>query len=240
MATHFIADLHLQAARPGLADIFHRYLAGPARSAQALYILGDLFEYWLGDDASLDEHGSTIAALQALSLSGVTVFFMRGNRDFAVGPAFERACGMRILADPLMIDLYGTPTLLSHGDLFCTDDLEHQKFRAKYSNPAWRKRMLHLPRFMRRRIARYARAKSQANTQRLSSPIMDVNRETVLQCMRDYGAQRLIHGHTHRPQTHKVDLGKLQGERIVLADWLNDQGQVLICDASGCRRQTLT
>lgn len=239
MASHFIADLHLQAECSGLVATFHRYLAGPARQAQALYILGDLFEYWIGDDGSLPEHRDTVSALRALADSGVALYFMRGNRDFAVGEAFERACGIRILEDPLLIDLHGVPTLLTHGDLLCTDDAEHQAFRAKYTDPAWRRRMLRLPRFVRRRLARDARARSRANTRRLPADIMDVNADTVRATMHAYGAARLIHGHTHRPAEHRVELDGRSGERIVLADWHDGRGEALVCDADGCRRLPL-
>lgn len=257
MATHFIADLHLQASRPDLTAVFHRYLQGPAREAQALYILGDLFEYWIGDDGSLPDYQDTIQALAKLASSGVNLFFMRGNRDFAVGPAFAQTAGLRILCDPLVIDLYGTPTLLTHGDILCSDDTEHQKFRANYTDPAWRARMLKLPKFVRRAAARRARARSKANTRNLPADIMDVNSGSVRNFMHEYGATRLIHGHTHRPQRHSVDIDGQTGERWVLADWRSAaetdgrsdtsqpenegaQGGVLICDASGCRAQSLT
>lgn len=256
MATHFIADLHLQASRPDLTAVFHRYLQGPAREAHALYILGDLFEYWIGDDGSLPEYPDTLNALATLSNAGVNLFFMRGNRDFAVGPAFAQAADLRILSDPLLIDLYGTPTLLTHGDMLCSDDKEHQKFRSKYTDPAWRARMLKLPKFVRRAAARRARSRSKANTRNLPANIMDVNPESVCMLMQEYGAARLIHGHTHRPQRHSVDMGDQTGERWVLADWRSTaeidsrshaslpdnkgaQGSVLICDASGCRVKTL-
>ncbi len=240
MATHFIADLHLQPSRPDLVAVFHRYLNGFAREAQALYILGDLFEYWIGDDGSLAEHIESVNALHTLSVSGVRVFFMRGNRDFAVGPAFARAAGLRILVDPLLIDQYGTPTLLTHGDVLCTDDIEQQKFRARYSDPAWHRRMLKLPKFVRRQIARGARARSKSNTRNLSDEIMDVNENAVREFMHQHGAMRLIHGHTHRPQVHDVDLGHARGERFVLPDWHDNQGGVLVCDETGCRQQQLS
>lgn len=239
MATHFIADLHLCAGRPELTAVFHRYLAGTARDADALYILGDLFEYWIGDDGSLPDHRASVDALAATGAAGVNVFFTRGNRDFAVGPAFARAAGLRIVDDPFLIDLHGVPTLLAHGDLFCTGDTAHQRFRAKYTNPAWRRRMLSLPRFVRRRLARHARAKSQANTQRVSSAIMDVDAQTVREVMDNYGAEHLIHGHTHRPQRHSVNLSHGAGERFVLPDWRNDQGGVLIRDSAGFRYEVL-
>jgi len=239
VSTHFIADLHLQASKPELTAIFNRYLAGPARDAHTLYILGDLFEYWIGDDGSLPEHRDNVDALAALAESGVHVFFMRGNRDFAVGPEFARTAGLRIIDDPLLIDLYGMPTLLTHGDVLCTDDIEHQRFRAKYSDPAWRRRMLKLPKFLRRQIARSARAKSQYNTRNLSEEIMDVNELAVRNFMQEYGASRLIHGHTHRPQIHDVALKYGNGERYVLPDWHERQGGVLICDEHGCRQEKL-
>lgn len=241
MSVHFIADLHLQDARPQLQAIASHYFNGLAREADVVYLLGDLFEYWIGDDASLQDHRQTVASLRALSNAGTTLYFMRGNRDFAVGPAFERACGLKILADPVVIDLYGTPTLLSHGDLLCTDDVEHQAFRAKYTDPAWRRRMLRLPRIARRGIALAARARSKANKRRLPADIMDVNTDTVRDVMQQHGVTQLIHGHTHRPDNHDVNLPDAKlGERIVLSDWHDDYGEVLMCDASGCHRQTLT
>lgn len=239
MTLHFIADLHLHAARPGLTDIFHRYLAGRAREAEALYILGDLFEVWVGDDGGLIEFRDTVAALADLADRGTKIHFMRGNRDFMVGPAFAAACRLNILDDPTVVDLPQGPTLLSHGDLLCTDDTNHQRFRARYNDPHWRARLLWLPLWSRRLIARHARNRSRNNNLNKPEAIMDVNQDTVRRLMRRYHVTHLIHGHTHRPADHDVELDGISGRRLVLSDWHEDHGEVLVCDDEGFRRLPL-
>jgi UDP-2,3-diacylglucosamine hydrolase len=236
VTTHFVADLHLHPARPGLAALFHRYLAGEARRADTLYILGDLFEVWVGDDGGLAEFRDTAAAIAALADHGTKVCFMRGNRDFAVGPEFAAACRLTVLDDPAVVDLSAGPALLSHGDLLCTDDSAHQHFRARYNDPRWRARMLRLPLWSRRLIARYARARSRAGNRNKPEAIMDVNAETVRRLMRRYQVPLLIHGHTHRPADHEIDLNGAPGQRLVLSDWHDDRGEVLVCDENGFRR----
>lgn len=213
-----------------------RYLDNDARSADALYILGDLFEYWIGDDGSIRDYQDIIASLSALTTAGVSVYFMHGNRDFAVGQDFARATGIRILADPTVVDLYGTPAALTHGDRLCTDDLAHQQFRARYTDPEWLDRMLRLPLFIRRLLARYARWRSKRERHGKTGAIMDVNADTVRTFMEEHAVQCLIHGHTHRPADHQLSD---HGRRVVLSDWHDDWGEVLICDPDGCRRQTL-
>lgn len=248
MTAHFIADLHLQASRPRLTALFHRYLAGEAREADELYILGDLFEVWVGDDGGLIEFRDTVEALAALAESGTKIYFIRGNRDFGVGPEFAAACRLTILDDPAVVNLPcgasnavpgSDQALLSHGDLLCTDDNAHQRFRARYSDPRWRAKMLRLPLWSRRLIARYARARSRAGNRNKPEAIMDVNPDTVRRLMRRYHVPLLIHGHTHRPADHEVALGGTPGRRLVLADWHDGRGEVLICDESGFRRQPL-
>lgn len=260
MTLHFIADLHLQASRPALTALFHRYLAGEARRADKLYILGDLFEAWVGDDGGLKEFRDTVDALAGLADRGTEIFFMRGNRDFAVGPEFAAACRLTILDDPSVVTLPSgindiTPStgtdsvvpdsdpgqaLLSHGDLLCTDDAAHQRFRARYNDPRWRARMLRLPLWSRRLIARYARTRSRLGNRNKPETIMDVNPETVRRLMRRYHVPLLIHGHTHRPADHEVELDGTSGRRLVLSDWRDDRGEVLICDDRGFRRRTLS
>lgn len=247
MTAHFIADLHLQASRPGLAALFHRYLAGEARRADTLYILGDLFEVWVGDDGGLDEFRETVAALADLARRGTKIYFIRGNRDFAVGSDFAAACCLTILDDPTVVDLPCGPgpgsgpgqALLSHGDLLCTDDTAHQRFRARYNDPNWRARILRLPLWSRRLIARYARTRSRMGNRHKPEAIMDVNPETVRRLMRRHHAPILIHGHTHRPADHQVQLDDTTGRRLVLADWHDDRGEVLICNHDGFRREVL-
>ncbi len=235
MATHFLADLHLTDTREPNAQRLARYLAGPALEAEAVYVLGDLFDVWIGDDGSLPTHRETVDRLGELAARGVPIYFMRGNRDFAVGEAFVQASGMRILEDPCVVDLYGIPTLLSHGDYFCTDDAAHQAFRAKYMNPVWRRRMLRLPLLLRRLLAKRARRKSTEGKALKPWRIMDVNPDAVAATMRENGVQRLIHGHTHRPETHVFDLDGARAERHVLPNWRPDQAGVLVVDESELR-----
>lgn len=248
MTIHFISDLHLQDTRPALTGVLHRYLKGPAREADTLYILGDLFEVWIGDDGGLPEYRETIDAIADLSDHGTSVYFMRGNRDFAVGADFAAACRLTILDDPAVVPLptghprgpESTRALLCHGDLLCTDDKAHQRFRSRYNNPIWRARMLRLPLWLRRLVARYARARSRAGNRRKPDEIMDVNEDAVRRLMRRYDIPLLIHGHTHRPDEHTVDMDHRPGRRIVLSDWHDGQGEVLIWEGRDFERRTLT
>ncbi|MGN8157283.1 UDP-2,3-diacylglucosamine diphosphatase [Salinisphaera sp. SWV1] len=234
-ATHFIADLHLIDDREPAARRLAGYLSGPARAADALYVLGDLFDVWIGDDGSIPRHAATLAAFAALAHTGVPVFFIRGNRDFAVGPTFESRSRMRILDDPTVAMLHGVPTLLAHGDVFCSDDIAHQAFRARYTDARWRQRRLALPLWLRRRVARRARRRSAREKTRKPMRIMDVNAATVAGMADEYRAQRIIHGHTHRPADH------LDGDiaRYVLADWRDDRAEVLVVDDNGVARRRL-
>lgn len=233
MATHFLADLHLDDAHDAFARRLQGYLAGDARFADALYVLGDLFEVWIGDDGSLARHRATVDAFANLTQAGVPVYFMRGNRDFAVGAAFVRATGMQILDDAHVIDLYGSPTLLCHGDLLCTDDRAHQAFRARYLDSDWRNRQLRLPLWSRRLLARWARTRSRRGKARKPRCIMDVNADAVAGVARQYGVRQLIHGHTHRPDTHVCDVDGTPVRRIVLPDWRPDRMGVLVADDTG-------
>lgn len=234
-ATHFIADLHLIDDREPSARRLAGYLSGPAREADALYVLGDLFDVWIGDDGSIGPHAATLDAFAALTGAGVPLYFMRGNRDFAVGLDFERRSRMRIIDDPTALTLHGVPTLLAHGDVFCSDDIAHQAFRLKYTDARWRKRRLALPLWLRHTVARRARRRSVASKQSKPVHIMDVNTATVTALAAEHGAQRVIHGHTHRPDNH-VDGGV---ERYVLADWRPDVAEVLLVDERGVTRHRL-
>ncbi|MES1954758.1 UDP-2,3-diacylglucosamine diphosphatase [Salinisphaera hydrothermalis] len=234
-ATHVIADLHLIDDREPAARRLAGYLAGPARQADALYVLGDLFDVWIGDDGSIGPHAGTLDAFAALAESGVPLYFMRGNRDFAVGAAFERRSRLQILDDPTALTLHGVPTLLAHGDLFCSDDVAHQAFRAKYTDAGWRRRRLALPLWLRRTVARRARRRSTAAKRTKPAHIMDVNTATVAETAAEYGARRVIHGHTHRPADH-LDEGL---ERYVVADWRPEIAEVLIVDDDGVTRRHL-
>jgi len=238
MATLFISDLHLSAERPDITSLFIRFLNNEARQAEALYILGDLFEAWLGDDMVLPEYADTIAAMKALSDSGVPVFIMHGNRDFLLGEKFTAMSGTTLLEDPTCIDLCGKPTLLLHGDTLCTDDVKYQQFRAMVRNPAWQQQMLALSPQERLALAKEYRDMSQAETGNKAEDIMDVNQHTLEQVMQTKGIYHMIHGHTHRPAIHEFKIDSQTAKRIVLGDWY-EQGSVLVCDENGCELQGL-
>jgi UDP-2,3-diacylglucosamine hydrolase len=228
----FVSDLHLDHARPQTTAAFQRFLAGPARDAQALYILGDLFEAWLGDDHDSALAAAISTALRALADSGVRLYFLRGNRDFLLGPDYAARCGMRLLPDPCVVVLHGTPTLLMHGDLLCTADRDYQRFRAMVRTPQWQTQFLAQPLAARAAFVASARQASQAHQQGLSEIITDVEPAAVTQLLQRYGIERLIHGHTHRQAIHRLDLAERAGQRIVLGDWYT-QGSVLRVDAEG-------
>ena len=230
MTILFISDLHLDGSRPEITDLFLEFLRGPAAQAAALYILGDFFEVWVGDDDDDPHHARVTAGLKALTDAGVAVYLMHGNRDFLIGSHFAGRAGVKLLADPTVIELGGRSTLLMHGDTLCTDDLQYQRARRFLRNRLVRGLYLTLPLSLRRRIAAYARAKSKTDTAGKAESIMDVNQRAVESVMARRGVTRLIHGHTHRPAIHRfrsVD-GK-DMERIVLGDWY-DQSSILRWD----------
>lgn len=226
MSILFISDLHLDDERPFITELFLQFLRGEARDAQALYILGDLFESWIGDDDDAPLAQRVQDALAQLSADGVALHFMAGNRDFLVGDAFAARSGVTLLADPTRIDLAGAPTLLMHGDTLCSDDLAYQQFRAQVRDPAWQQAFLAQPLAQRRAFAAQARAQSKLHTGAATAQIMDVTESAVHEALRCHGALRLIHGHTHRPARHRIDLDGQAAERIVLGDWY-EQGSVL-------------
>jgi UDP-2,3-diacylglucosamine hydrolase len=234
----FISDLHLDPARPQVTELFLDFLAGPARVAGALYILGDLFEAWIGDDDPEPAHGRVVAGLRATADDGVPVFLMHGNRDFLLGADFAARSGCTLLPDSVRIDLFGTPTLLLHGDTLCTDDHAYQRFRAMVRDAPWQREFLAKPITERQVIARQLRETSQEHTRQKAEYITDVNAAAVLDCMRAAGVRQLIHGHTHRPGVHDFDLDGAPARRIVLGDWY-EQGSLLRCDGEGCRLETL-
>jgi len=231
MTTLFVSDLHLEAERPAITDLFVRFLRERARAARALYVLGDLFEAWVGDDDPA-EPGATVAReLRALRDAGVPLFFLRGNRDFLLGEAYARRAGMRILPDPAVIVLDGRPVLLMHGDLLCTGDTAYQQFRAQTRDPQWQRQFLAQPLPARVAFAQQARARSQAaqdalKAQGMLDAITDADPATVEETLRRYGIDTLIHGHTHRPAIHALDIDGRPCRRIVLGDWY-EQGSVL-------------
>jgi UDP-2,3-diacylglucosamine hydrolase len=238
LATLFVSDLHLTPERPGAAASFRRFLNEAAPGADALYILGDLFEAWVGDDdLTLPFHAEIAAALKRVAQDGVPVYLLPGNRDFLAGPDLASAAGLTLLEDPTRIDLHGTPTLLAHGDAWCTDDAQYQAFRAQMREPAWRADILKKSLAERHALAAVLRERSENAKAGKRPEIMDVNPEAVAEAFRCHAVSRIIHGHTHRPAHHLLDVDGRSCERWVLPDWYDVNGGYLACDASGCRAE---
>ena len=234
MAELFISDLHLSAARPHMVDAFLAFLERPGDGVEALFILGDLFDQWLGDDDETDPHPVVVAALARLAGSGVTVGLLHGNHDFLIGQQFAAQTGCKLLSDPTLIEVQGTPVLLMHGDTLCTDDIAYQALRARVRDPVNQSRFLALP--LGRRVAEAAslRTASQQQVRLKPQTIMDVNANAVERAMRKHGVRHLIHGHTHRPAIHSLCIDGQSAARIVLGDWYR-QPHVLIWDDDGYR-----
>lgn len=229
MAIQFISDLHLTPDDPAGLTLFETF-AADAAGGDALYVLGDLFDYWIGDDAGeLLGHGPVLALLQRIADAGVVVYVMRGNRDFLLGEAFAAAAGCRLLGEPTPLRLGSRNVVLVHGDGLCTDDVEHQAFRAQVRSPTWQRAFLAKPVAERHAAARSARYRSEADKRQKSAAIMDVNQHAVEQLMRAHGADVLIHGHTHRPGVHEFDLDGRRVTRVVLGAW-HDGPSVLTVD----------
>jgi UDP-2,3-diacylglucosamine hydrolase len=238
LSTLFVSDLHLDGAWPGAILQFEQFLAGPASSAQALYILGDLFEAWVGDDDPDPARAAVLAALRSLTQGGVPCYVMHGNRDFLLQSGFEARSGCQLLADPTIIDLGGRPTLLTHGDVLCTADVAYQRLRSVVRRSTWQRRFMALPLATRQGLAQLARAGSRAHTERTHEQIMDVADTAVQALMRQCGVHTLIHGHTHRPGVHRFTLDGSSAERLVLGAWY-EQGSCLRFDQDGFELQTL-
>jgi UDP-2,3-diacylglucosamine hydrolase len=237
MTTLFVSDLHLHASRPAITALFLDFLRGEAAHCESLYILGDLFEAWLGDDADDALANDVRTALLQLRAAGVPVSLMRGNRDFLFGPRLAADTGGRLLPDPCVIDLYGEPTLLMHGDLLCSDDRAYLNFRAQVRDAAWQQSFLAMPLAERAAFAARARAASSERQAGLKGEgqletITDANADTIAQTMARYGVRRLIHGHTHRPAIHSLSVNGVPALRIVLGDWY-EQGSVLRASPEG-------
>jgi UDP-2,3-diacylglucosamine hydrolase len=225
----FISDLHLSEERPGANEQFFSFLEDVARGAESLYILGDFFEYWIGDDdLAYPFHAVIAGSLRALSRSGVALYFMRGNRDFLVGERFCAATGARLLDDPTVVQLDGERTLLMHGDTLCTDDLDYQAWRRTARSSSWQQAFLGKSLDARRHAVGGMRQKSKEVVQAKPAEIMDVNDGAVRDAMRRHGVKRLIHGHTHRPGRHRVELDGEPGERWVLPDWYGRGGYLSV------------
>jgi UDP-2,3-diacylglucosamine hydrolase len=235
MHTLFISDLHLSAKQPHITQVFLHFMRHTAPQAEALYILGDLFEYWAGDD-DLDDpfHQQIIQALSAMAETGTRVCIMHGNRDFLMAEELAAACRATLLRDPVLIDLYGAPTLLSHGDALCTDDVAYQTFRRQVRDTTWQQQFLAQPLAQRKAQIEELRMRSESEKQTKDGNIMDVNAHAVADLLRAHHYPRLIHGHTHHLAHHLHHVDGHTCERWVLGDW-GETGNALQCDTQGCR-----
>ncbi len=229
VAIHFISDLHLDPRQPSVVDGFLHYLKTRGQNAQTLYILGDFFEAWIGDDFSNPFTESVIAGLKTYTSRNIPVFFMHGNRDFLIGERFLEQTGCQLLTDPTVIDLFGRKALLMHGDTLCTDDVEYQNFRKTVRDPIWQHDFLAKPLEVRLSIAQNLREISKEKTHEKQYEIMDVAQTEVERVMADYNVDLLIHGHTHRPNRHELVIAGRPAERYVLGDW-GENGWHLVCD----------
>ena len=238
--TLFISDLHLSEDQPHIKQLFLNFTRNTATQSDALYILGDLFEYWAGDDdRNTPFHQNIIRAIREVSQQGTPVFIMHGNRDFLMDEQLAQACKATILPDPTLIDLYGTPTLLTHGDALCTDDVEYQAFRKQVREPTWRNSFLAQPLAQRKATIEQLRKMSEDQKQTKAMDIMDVNLDAVAELFRSHHYPRMIHGHTHRQKHHLHEVDGKRCERWVLGDW-HATGNALRCDAVECNFQTIT
>lgn len=219
MTTLFISDLHLEESRPDITDAFLAFLTDKAMAKDALYILGDFFEAWIGDDERTPLQETVAKALREVKASGTAIYFMHGNRDFLIGEEYCSRAGAILLDDPSVVDLYGTSYLLMHGDSLCTADVEYQKFRASMRNPQWQQMILQRPLEDRKQMARQLREISMAKNQSKEDLIMDVTPEEVVRELEAHGVQNMIHGHTHRPAVHDLTANDALAKRIVLGDW---------------------
>jgi UDP-2,3-diacylglucosamine hydrolase len=227
--TLFISDLHLEPERPEITRLFCNFLQRHAVQADALYILGDFFATWIGEDDSSDFKKFIIKQLQTLTRQGIAVYFMHGNRDFLIGKQFLAQTGCRFLSDPTVIQLYGVPTLLMHGDTLCTDDSNYLRFRRVARNPLLQRLFLRLPLSWRQKIAQGLRKSS-------SKQLIDATPTEIARVIKRYDVLLLIHGHTHRPAIHYFNLDQQRVCRIVLGDWDDTTGSVLICRPNGQQR----
>lgn len=237
--TLFISDLHISLEKPEITRRFLHFLRHRAGRARALYILGDLFDAWIGDDDNTPPNKAVKAALKALTDAGTRVFLLQGNRDFLLGSRFAAETGITLLDEFSAIDLNGHLALLTHGDLLCTDDLPYQAFRIKSHSPEWQQNVLAKPLWLRLLAARWYRLRSYFHKRNKTLEIMDVNQQTVMDVMQTHACPTLIHGHTHRPATHNLTIAGQPAQRIVLADWKKDSGECLCWNGETFQRERL-
>ena len=238
MSTLFISDLHLSGERENITELFIDFLEQRASKADALYILGDLFEVWPGDDMIQPDYQQSISKMKQLADNGLPLYVMQGNRDFLMAEQFAKVSGATLIEDPTTIDLYGTPTLLMHGDTLCTDDIDYQKFRIMVRDPKWKADFFAKSDEERLAMTTKYRKVSKVETAKKTMEIMDVNQQEVETVMLNHNIKQLIHGHTHRPAIHDFTVNKIKMKRIVLGDWF-EQGSVLVCDENGCSLEVL-
>jgi len=229
----FISDLHISLEKPEITCRFLAFLQNRAPKAEAVYILGDLFDAWVGDDDLTPPNNKIRKQLRQLTDSGTKVYLQQGNRDFLLGKQFCQDTGINLLDDYAVIDLYGTPTLLTHGDLLCTDDLAYQAFRVKSHTQAWQQAVLSKPLLLRLLAARWYRVRSYFHKSKKSQDIMDVNQDTVVKVLLDHHCLRLIHGHTHRPDVHNFEISGQPAQRFVLSAWSKNTGEILCWNSAG-------
>lgn len=237
--TLFISDLHLTIERPEVTRKFIELLTTRATQARALYILGDLFDTWIGDDDFSPPINTVKKHLKALTNHGIPVFYIHGNRDFLIGKRFSEQTGITLLNEYSVIDLYGTSTLLTHGDLLCTDDLPYQEFRIKSHATEWQENVLSKPLIFRLLYARWYRLRSYFHKRKKSQDIMDVNQQSIQKVMEKYQTKRLIHGHTHRPAVHDLLINGQDAQRFVLAEWKKDSASFLSWSESGYKVESI-
>lgn len=237
MTTLFIADLHLSAERPDITACFLRFMAQETHHIDALYVLGDLFEMWIGDDEDSPFLRQIKQAFKTLTDTGTPCYFIHGNRDFLIGKRFSRETGITLLPEHSVVDLYGTPTLILHGDTLCIEDQAYQRYRKKVHNPVIQWLFARLPLSYRIKVGDKFRQNSGKNNQTKSQSIMDVTQAEVIRVMREANVTQMIHGHTHRPNIHNFDIDGIPAQRIVLGDWY-DHGSVLVYNADGYQLET--
>lgn len=235
----FISDLHISLDKPEITRRFLDFLKNRAPKASAVYILGDLFDAWIGDDDPTPPNNTIRKQLKHLTDSGTAVYLQQGNRDFLLGNRFCAETGVILLDEYAVIDLKGTPTLLTHGDLLCTDDLPYQAFRAKSHTQEWQDNVLSKPLILRLVAARWYRLRSYFHKRKKSLTIMDVNQDTVVKTLSEHQCLRLIHGHTHRPAVHDLEVNASPAQRFVLAAWSKDAGQILCWNDAGYRIEVI-
>ena len=235
----FISDLHIALEKPEITRRFLDFLTNRVTKSSTVYILGDLFDAWIGDDDPTPPNNKIRQQLKKITASGVKIFLLQGNRDFLLGKKFAADTGVILLDEYAIIDLFGTQTLLTHGDLLCTDDIAYQTFRIKSHSPEWQQSILSKPLLLRLLVARWYRIRSYFHKRKKSQDIMDVNQATVTKVMEDFNCLRLIHGHTHRPDIHCFELQDQSASRFVLAAWSNSAGEVLSWNKLGYHREII-